>query len=119
MDMFTDKIPLTPIRSPEALGRLIRRVRKSRGFTQQQLAERGGRRRQAIISQEAGVSTAALNCLFDSLAVLGYEIRLTPRNTERTSLLESAAGAEAYEKSWAGRSFVSRAGRSGNRRFCS
>ena len=98
MDMFIDKIPLTPIRSPEALGRLIRMVRRSRGFTQQQLAERVGRRRQAIIGQEAGASTAALNCLFDSLAVLGYEIRLAPRSTGRTSLRESAAGAEAYEK---------------------
>lgn len=83
MDKLDDRIASTPIRSPEALGRLTRIARKSRGLTQEQLATRVGRRRQAIIAQEAGTSTAAFRCLFDSLAVLGYEVRLVPRSTVR------------------------------------
>ena len=83
MEKLDDQIPSTPVRSPEALGRLIRLARKSRGLTQEQLAARIGRRRQAIIAQEAGVSTAALRCLFDSLAMLGYEVRLVPRSATR------------------------------------
>lgn len=83
VDSPYDQIRFTPIRSPEVLGRLVRMARKSRGLTQEQLAARVGRRRQAIIAQEAGVSTAALRCLFDSLAVLGYEMSIAPRGTTR------------------------------------
>lgn len=83
MDSYYDQIRFTPIRSPEAFGRLVRMARKSRGLTQEQLATRVGRRRQAIIAQEAGPPTAALRCLFDSLAVLGYEMNIAPRGIIR------------------------------------
>jgi HTH-type transcriptional regulator/antitoxin HipB len=69
----------TPVRTPEALGRTIRRARQEKGMTQAELGERAAATRQSIVGLEAGRETRALQLLFDALAVLGLEVAVRPR----------------------------------------
>ncbi|MHB1613524.1 MAG: helix-turn-helix domain-containing protein [Actinomycetes bacterium] len=69
----------TPIRSPEALGRTIRRAREQTGLTQVEMAARARATRQAIIALESGHETRALELIFDALAALGLELAVRPR----------------------------------------
>jgi HTH-type transcriptional regulator/antitoxin HipB len=69
----------TPIRSPEALGRTIRRAREQTGLTQAELAVRARATRQAIVTLEGGHETRALELIFDALATLGLELAVHPR----------------------------------------
>lgn len=69
----------TPIRSPEALGRTIRRARVQTGLTQAELAVRTLATRQAIVMLESGHETRALELIFDALATLGLELAVRPR----------------------------------------
>ncbi len=70
----------TPIRSPAALGRAIRAARVGEGLTQADLAERARTNRFAIVQLEAGNETRALEVIFDSLAALGLELSVRPRD---------------------------------------
>jgi HTH-type transcriptional regulator/antitoxin HipB len=69
----------TPVRTPAALGRTIRRARQQTGLTQAELAERTRATRQSIVALEAGHETRALELLFDALAALGLELAVRPR----------------------------------------
>lgn len=69
----------TPIRSPEALGRTIRRTRKQTGLTQAELAVRTRATRQAIVTLEGGHETRAVELIFDALAALGLELAVHAR----------------------------------------
>lgn len=79
--MTTSEVPTawTPIRTPEALGRTIRRAREKTGYTQAALAERALATRQSIVALEGGHETRALEVIFDALAVLGLELAVRPR----------------------------------------
>lgn len=62
------------VRSPEALGRVVRAARKEAGLTQEQLAELARANRYAITLLEAGNETRAIELLFDTLAALDLEL---------------------------------------------
>jgi HTH-type transcriptional regulator/antitoxin HipB len=85
MEGSTRQLETTPIRSPEALGRALRRARRRADLTQEQLAARVLRRRQEIIALESGRETRALQLLFDSIAALGLELRLAERGSRRAT----------------------------------
>lgn len=70
---------MTPVRSPQALGRTIRSARKQAGLTQAELATRSLVNRQTIIGLESGHETRAIESLFDTLAALGLELAVRPR----------------------------------------
>jgi HTH-type transcriptional regulator/antitoxin HipB len=72
---------LTPIRSPEALGRTIRRAREQTGLTQAELAERARATRQAIVTLEGGHETRAVELIFEALATLDLELAVRPRGS--------------------------------------
>lgn len=67
------------VRSPEALGRVVRAARKDAGVTQGELAERARANRYAIHSLETGHETRAIELMFDTLAALGLELAVRPR----------------------------------------
>ncbi|MCL2782084.1 MAG: transcriptional regulator [Actinomycetia bacterium] len=69
----------TPIRSPAALGRAVRRARRAAGLTQTELAQRARSNRYAIALIEAGHETRAIEQLFDALAALDLELAVRPR----------------------------------------
>src|SRR5205823_3352578 len=72
--MATSTQALTPVRTPEALGRAIRRARTDRGWTQHDLAARIVASRQHVIDLEAGHQTRAVESLLDALAALDLEL---------------------------------------------
>lgn len=67
------------VRDPAALGRAIRARRGEIGWTQAELAERGVTNRYAVIKAEDGVTTKALQTLFDLLYALDLELSVAPR----------------------------------------
>lgn len=67
-------------RTPRQLGNLIRRVRKHRGWSQTQLAERVGVRQETISLLETGNPGARLDTLLAVLAALELELQLGPRS---------------------------------------
>ena len=69
----------TSIRSPEALGRVIRAARTEAGMTQAELADRARANRYTIHSLESGHETRAIEVIFDTLAALGLELTVRPR----------------------------------------
>jgi HTH-type transcriptional regulator/antitoxin HipB len=73
---------MTPVRSPEALGRTIRAARKRAGLTQAELASRSLANRQTIIGLESGHETRAIESLFDTLAALGLELTVRRRGEQ-------------------------------------
>jgi HTH-type transcriptional regulator/antitoxin HipB len=73
---------MTPVRSPEALGRTIRAARKRAGLTQAELASRSLANRQTIIGLESGHETRAIESLFDTLAALGLELMVRRRGEQ-------------------------------------
>jgi HTH-type transcriptional regulator/antitoxin HipB len=73
---------MTPVRSPEALGRTIRAARKRAGLTQAELASRSLANRQTIIGLESGHETRAIELLFDTLAALGLELTVRRRGEQ-------------------------------------
>jgi HTH-type transcriptional regulator/antitoxin HipB len=79
MPTYDPGVRWTPVRSPEALGRTIRRAREQTGLTQAELAERARATRQAVITLERGHETRALELIFDALAALGLELAVRPR----------------------------------------
>lgn len=72
----------TPIRSPEALGRVVRAARLEAGLTQSALAERTRANRYAIHILEAGNETRAVELIFDALAALELELVVRPRRRD-------------------------------------
>jgi HTH-type transcriptional regulator/antitoxin HipB len=68
------------VRSAGQLGVLIREERLRQGMTQQQLADRSGTGQKTISQIENGNEGASLEIVFRLLAVLGLEIRFSPRD---------------------------------------
>jgi len=77
--MPTSGDSLTPLRSPEALGRAIRSARQRAGWTQTDLAERARMNRYAVTLLETGHETRAIEQLFDALAALDLELTVRQR----------------------------------------
>ena len=69
-----------PIRSAKQLGALVREERLRRQLTQQDLADRSGTGQKTISRIETGNEGASLETVFRLLAVLGLEIRFSPRD---------------------------------------
>jgi HTH-type transcriptional regulator/antitoxin HipB len=69
----------TPVRSPEALGRTIRRRRAERHWTQSDLASRAVTDRYFVGQIESGHETRAITAVFDALAALGLELVVRER----------------------------------------
>lgn len=68
-----------PLQLPAQLGAIVRALRKSRGLTQQELAERLSVTRQAVSLLEQRPEAATLERLMRVLAVLGVDVVLRPR----------------------------------------
>lgn len=77
--MVTSGSEWTPVRTPQALGRAIRRARRGEGLTQAELAERVAATRQSMVGLEGGRETRALQLVFDTLSILGLELAVRPR----------------------------------------
>jgi HTH-type transcriptional regulator / antitoxin HipB len=69
-----------PVRTARQLGALIRAERLRRAMTQQELAGRSGTGQKTISQIENGNEGASLETVFRLLAVLGLEIRFSPRD---------------------------------------
>ena len=67
------------VRGPDDLGRALAELRRREGLTQQQLAERLGVSRPYLGNVEAGRSSGLLDLVFDAIARLHGEIRVTVR----------------------------------------
>ena len=68
---------MTPIQSPQQLGRVLRSSRKQLGLTQPQLALAAGVGVRFIVDLEAGKPTLRLANVLRVLDALGGEIRLS------------------------------------------
>lgn len=81
---------MTPsVRNPSQIGVIIRRERRARGLTQAQLGDLIGRRQATISKLEKGDAGIQLGTLFDVLAALNLEVRITSRATGSQANIES------------------------------
>ena len=67
-------------RSTSDIGNALRKARKARGLTQAELASRAGVWQRTISNIETSASGAKLDTLFDLLAALDLELKITPRS---------------------------------------
>lgn len=75
-------------RTPRQIGTIIQRARKTREWTQTQLAERAGLRQATISMIEAGEKPAKLESIFAILAALDLELRVADRSKGQDSDIE-------------------------------
>lgn len=75
-----DKYP--PVRSSRQLGSTIRRIRKSRNYSQGTLATLSGLRQAGISQMETGAEGARLGSLFKIISALDIEIVIRKRSKE-------------------------------------
>lgn len=67
-------------RTTEDIGHLLRKARKAKGLTQQELANRAGIWQRTVSNIETGTSGAKLDTIFDLLAALDLEFHVVPRS---------------------------------------
>lgn len=67
-------------RTPQQIGNLIRRTRRSRGMSQSDLGSRTGLRQSTISLIEQGNAATKLGTVLNVLAALDLEFRVTPRS---------------------------------------
>jgi len=78
-------MPLTQsIRSARQLGAFFREARVQKGMTQQALSDLSGTGQKTISQIENGNEGAKLETVFRLLAVLGLEIRFSPRDVGKS-----------------------------------
>jgi HTH-type transcriptional regulator/antitoxin HipB len=75
-------------RTPKQIGNIIQRTRKSRGWTQTDLATRTGLRQGTISLIESGDKPAKLDSILSILAALGLEFTIGPRSKSDASEIE-------------------------------
>ncbi len=68
----------TPVRSAEALGQVLARLRYERGLTQEEMAESLGVTRRYVYELERGRPTLYARRLFEVLGELGVHVELVP-----------------------------------------
>ena len=69
-----------PVRSAKQLGAIIREKRRSRGMSQQKLADLTGTGQKTISAIENGHEGATLETVFRLLAAMQLEISFSPRD---------------------------------------
>jgi HTH-type transcriptional regulator/antitoxin HipB len=67
-------------RSPKHIGNLVRRTRKSRGWSQTQLGDKAGLRQETISLIEMGNPATRLDTIMAVLAALDLEFHVAPRS---------------------------------------
>lgn len=70
---------MTPITSPETLGRVLRKYRKERGLTQTEVARKFNLTQKMVSNLEAGLPGVRVGTLFKLMAALSLEMHLEPR----------------------------------------
>jgi HTH-type transcriptional regulator / antitoxin HipB len=75
------------ILNPSALGERVRTLRRAKGYSQQQLAERASCNRKTIIDLEAGENVAVYT-LFRVVSALGMALEIVDKRIDLKSLAE-------------------------------
>jgi HTH-type transcriptional regulator/antitoxin HipB len=75
-------------RSPQQVGAVLHRLRKEKGWTQAQLAQRAGVRQELVSKIESGQEGTRLATIFALLAALELEFLIQPRSTFRAEDFE-------------------------------
>lgn len=81
-------ITMTSSRTTQQFGVAIRQARRSRGWTQAELAERAAVSRPALIGLERGNPRGEIGIAFRVLAALGHQIELVPTPAAGPSVLD-------------------------------
>ena len=68
-----------PARDPKQIGSLIRRARKQRALSQQQLSAKTGLRQETISLIETGNPATRIETLLTVLSALDLELQIAPR----------------------------------------
>lgn len=68
------------IRSPRMAGHVVRKARKARGWSQDQLAKRMNVRQATISKLETGNPNARMEVFFNALIALELELMVAPRS---------------------------------------
>lgn len=84
------KPPMSDLaRTPRQIGNIVQRARKSRGWTQADLADRAGLRQATISQIESGDRPAKLASILAILAALDLEFTIGPRSKGDASDIEA------------------------------
>jgi HTH-type transcriptional regulator/antitoxin HipB len=75
-------------RSSKQLGSLIQQSRKTRNWSQTDLAQRAGLRQEMVSKIEAGQPGSRVASIFDLLAALDLEMTLAPRTKSSVADIE-------------------------------
>lgn len=75
-------------RNPKQIGNLVRRARKSRGWSQTQLGDKAGLRQETISLIETGNPATKLDTILAVLAALDLEFRIAPRSKGAAAAIE-------------------------------
>lgn len=75
-------------RSSKQLGSLIQQSRKTRNWSQTDLAQRAGLRQEMVSKIEAGQPGSRVASIFDLLAALDLEMTLAPRTKSSSADIE-------------------------------
>lgn len=76
-------------RSPQQIGNLIRRARKKRTLSQQELGQKTGLRQETISLVENGNPGAKIETLLSILSALDLEFHIAPRSKDWEAETES------------------------------
>lgn len=80
-------------RTIHELGAIIRRLRKERGWTQDQLADRAGISRRTLVALEGGNARGEIGIALRVIAALDHELAIEARpDTGRDDLLDRVVG---------------------------
>ncbi|WP_226456674.1 helix-turn-helix transcriptional regulator [Pseudomonas sp. AF03-9] len=79
------------ITNPPTLGARVRELRRAKGFSQQQLAEKANCNRKTIIDLEAG-ENVAINTVFRVISALGMALEVVDKRIDLKSLADPCAG---------------------------
>lgn len=74
-------------RNPKQIGNLVRRARKTRGWTQTQLGDRAGLRQETISLIESGNPATRIDTILAVLAALDLEFHVAPRSRSAASAI--------------------------------
>lgn len=91
------------VRSPEALGRLVRQERRQQGLTLDEVYSASGLTTRFLSEFERGKPNASIGRVMDTLQALGLELLALPRG-EAERLLSARSRGEAGRPSSTGRS---------------
>jgi HTH-type transcriptional regulator/antitoxin HipB len=73
------------VRSPVQLGNIIRRARRSRGWTQSQLADHAGLRQELVSKIETGHEGTKLSTIHAIFAALSLDLVVEARNARQAT----------------------------------